>query len=154
MFASPRRVCVALFLAILFAVTSQAQDLDPAQGQMVLRLLASISVEYPQFVKSGKVVNADEYAEQIEFSVQVADAVRNFPPHPEKDALAASAADLATLIVDKGDSAKVSQGARNLQRGLIKAFRIQIAPVRAPDLGNAAPGKRRDCTRPLCDRER
>jgi len=78
MFASLRRVCVALFLAILFAVTSQAQDLDPAQGQMVLRLLDSISVEYPQFVKSGKVVNADEYAEQIEFSVQVADAVRNF----------------------------------------------------------------------------
>jgi len=138
MFASLRRVCVALFLAIPFAVTTQAQDLDPAQGQMVLRLLDYISVEYPRFVKSGKVVNADEYAEQIEFSVQVADAVRNFPPHPEKDALVASAADLATLIVDKGDSAKVSQGARNLQRGLIKAFRIQIAPVRAPDLGNAA----------------
>lgn len=138
MFASLRRVCVALFLAILFAVTSQAQDLDPAQGQMVLRLLDYISVEYPQFVKSGKVVNADEYAEQIEFSAQVADAVRNFPPRPEKDALVASAANLATLIVDKGDSAKVSQGARNLQRGLIKAFRIQIAPVRAPDLGNAA----------------
>ena len=138
MFASLRRVCVALFLAIPFAVTTQAQDLDPAQGQMVLRLLDYISVEYPQFVKSGKVVNGDEYAEQIEFSAQVADTVRNFPPRPEKDALVASAANVATLIADKGDGAKVSQAARNLQRGLIKAYRIQIAPARAPDLGNAA----------------
>jgi high-affinity iron transporter len=104
----------------------------------VLHLLDYVAVEYPQFVKSGKVINADEYAEQVEFSAQVADAVRNFPPHPEKDALVASAAILASLIADKGDSAKVSQGARDLQRGLIKAYGIQIAPVRAPDLSNAA----------------
>jgi len=105
---------------------------------MVLHLLDYISVEYPRFVKAGKVINADEYAEQVEFSAQVADAVRSFPPRPEKDALVASAANVATLIADKGDSAKVSQGARNLQRGLIKAYRIQIAPARAPDLSNAA----------------
>jgi high-affinity iron transporter len=138
MFASLRRVCAAVFLSIPFAVTSQAQDLDPAQGQMVLRLLDYVSVVYPQFVTSGKVVNADEYAKQIEFSAQVADAVRNFPPRLEKDALVASAANVAALIADKGDSAKVSQGMRTLQRGLIKAYRIQIAPARAPDLGNAA----------------
>lgn len=138
MLASLRRVCVALFLAIPLAVASQAQDLDPAQGQMVLHLLDYISVEYPRFVKAGKVINADEYAEQVEFSAQVADAVRNFPPRPEKDALVASAANVAALIADKGDSAKVSQGARNLQRSLIKAYRIQIAPARAPDLSNVA----------------
>ncbi|HEV8646598.1 MAG TPA: c-type cytochrome, partial [Burkholderiales bacterium] len=107
-------------------------------AQQVLHLLDYVAVEYPQFVKSGKVINADEYAEQVEFSAQVADAVRNFPPHPEKDALVASAVILARLIADKGDSAKVSQGARDLQRGLIKAYGIRIAPVRAPDLSNAA----------------
>lgn len=137
MFASLRRACVALFLAIPLAVASQTQDPDLAQGQMVLHLLDYISVEYPQFVKAGKVIDADEYAEQVEFSAQVADAVRNFAPRPEKDALTASAASLAKLIAEKGDSAKVSQGARGLQRGLIKAYGIQIAPVRAPDLSNA-----------------
>lgn len=105
---------------------------------MVLHLLDYISVEYPQFVKAGKVINANEYAEQVEFSAQVADAVRNFPVHPEKDALVAAGAILANLIADKGGGAKVVQGARDLQRGLIKAYRIQIAPVRAPDLNNAA----------------
>ncbi len=105
---------------------------------MVLHLLDYISVEYPRFVKAGKVINAAEYAEQVEFSAQVADSVRSFPAHPEKDALVASAAMVARLIADKGDSAKISQGARDLQRSLIKAYRIQIAPVRAPDLSNAA----------------
>ena len=138
MFASPRRVCAALLLTIPLAVVSQAQELDPGQGQSVLHLLDYISVEYPQFVKAGKVINADEYAEQVEFSAQVADAVRNFPPHQEKDALVATAANVATLIANKGDGAKVVQRARDLQRGLIKAYRIQIAPVRAPDLNGAA----------------
>ncbi len=138
MFATLRHVCVAVLVTIPFAVVSQAQELDPAQGQMVLHLLDYISVEYPQFVKAGKVINPDEYAEQVEFSAQVADAVRKFPPRQEKDALVVSAAILVNLIADKGDSAKVSQGARELQRGLIKAYGIQIAPVRAPDLSNAA----------------
>ena len=138
MFASLRRVCVALFLAVPLAVASQAQDLEPAQGQMVLHLLDCISVEYPQFVKAGKVINAEDYAEQVEVSAQVADAIRNFPIRPEKDALEAAAANVTKLIADKGDSTKVSQRARDLQRGLIKAYRIQIAPVRAPDLSNAA----------------
>lgn len=138
MLASPRRICVALLLAIALAFASQAQVLEPSQGQMVLHLLDYISVEYPRFVKAGKVINAAEYAEQVEFSAQVADSVRSFPAHPEKDALVASAAMVARLIADKGDSAKISQGARDLQRSLIKAYRIQIAPVRAPDLSNAA----------------
>lgn len=125
-------------LAALLTVGALADPLPAQSAQQVLHLLDYVAVEYPQFVKSGKVINADEYAEQVEFSAQVADAVRNFPPHPEKDALVASAAILASLIADKGDSAKVSQGARDLQRGLIKAYGIQIAPVRAPDLSNAA----------------
>jgi high-affinity iron transporter len=103
-----------------------------------LHLLDYISVEYPGFVKAGKVTNADKYAEQVALSAQVADAIRNFPPRPEKDALVASTEIVVKLIADKGDGAKVSQGARNLQRGLIKAYGIQIAPVRAPDLSNAA----------------
>ena len=138
MFASLRRVCVGLFLAIPFAVMSQTQELDPVHSQMVLRLLDSISVEYPRIVKSGNVINAEKYARQVEFSAQVNDAVRNLPPRPEKDALVASAANVATLIAGKGESAKVSQGARNLLRGLVRAYGIQMAPVRAPDLGNAA----------------
>jgi len=138
MFASLRRLCVALLVTIPLAVASHAHDLDPGQGQMVLHLLDYISVEYPQFVKAEKVINADEYAEQVEFAAEVADAVRNFPPHPEKDALMAAAAILTKLIADKGDGAKVSQRACDLQRGLIKAYRIQIAPARAPDLSKAA----------------
>lgn len=130
--------CVAFSLALPLAVASQAQDLDPAQGQMVLHLLDYISVEYPEFVKAGKIIDAAEYAEQVEFSVQVPDAVRAFPARQGKDALVAAAADLATLIAGKVDGAKVVQRARDLQRGLIKAYGIQIAPPRAPDLGSAA----------------
>jgi len=137
-FASLRGICAGLLVTIPLAVASQTQDLHRAQGQVILHLLDYISVEYPGFVKAGKVTNADKYAEQVALSAQVADAIRNFPPRPEKDALVASTEIVAKLIADKGDGAKVSQGARNLQRGLIKAYGIQIAPVRAPDLSNAA----------------
>ncbi|MGQ0577880.1 MAG: cytochrome c/FTR1 family iron permease [Betaproteobacteria bacterium] len=138
MLVSLRRACVALFLALPFAFASQAQDPDPAQGQMVLHLLDYLSFEYPRSVKAGKVRNAAKYAEQVEFSVRVADAVGNFPARPEKDALVASAANVAELIADKGDGAKLVQRARDLQRRLIKAYGLQIAPARAPDLSNAA----------------
>jgi len=140
----PSNIIAFIFRVLSGALVAQlsvgvlAEPLPAQSAQQVLHLLDYVAVEYPQFVKAGKVIDADEYAEQVEFSAQAEDAVRNFPPHPEKDALVSSAAILAKLIADKGDSAKVSQGARALQRGLIKAYGIQIAPLRAPDLGNAA----------------
>jgi high-affinity iron transporter len=132
------RICIAAILTFPTAMSSQAQDLDPAQGQMILHLLDYISVEYPQFVKAGKVTDMSEYAEQVEFSLQVADAVSKLPPRPERDALTTSANNLAKLIADKGNGPRVAQDARALQRGLIKTYRIQIAPARVPDLSDAA----------------
>lgn len=133
------RFHIGLAAVLCFFLLGQARaESPPNAAQQVLHLLDYISVEYPEFVKNGKVLDQSEYAEQVEFSGQVAESVKKLPSHPEKGALVAAAAAIAKMVADKTDGGKVGQSARNLQRNLIKAYRIRIAPDSAPDLASAA----------------
>lgn len=116
---------------------ARAEALPAEQGQTVLHLLDYVAVEYPEFVKDGKVLDEPEYAEQVEFSGQVAKAVKAFPAHPRKAALSGAADQLAGMITAKAEGSAVVMQARELQRGLIAAYDIRIAPARLPDLGAA-----------------
>lgn len=117
------------------AAETATQDRGP---QVILHLLDYVSVEYPQFVQAGKVVNQAEYAEQLEFAGQIETMVRALPPNEKRDAYAQRAADLLKLIRDKQDGAQISKLARDLQRELIAAYDIPVAPKQAPDMATAA----------------
>lgn len=130
------RFFLVLAMALPFS-PSLAEALSATQGQSVLHLLDYVAVEYPEFVKDGKVLDEPEYAEQVEFSGQVAKAVKSFPAHPRKAALSGAANQLAALIAGKADGATVVTQARELRRGLIAAYDIRIAPARLPDLDTA-----------------
>ena len=97
-----------------------------------------MSVEYPEFVRDGKVLNAEEYAEQVEFSAQARDLIAALPPKPERDALAAQTAELSRLVQGKADGRQVAALARDIQRGVIAAYDVAVTPKQAPDLAAAA----------------
>jgi len=130
-----------LLLLFFLPTAAPAQDAGTLERapQTVLHLLDYVSVEYPQFVQAGKVVNPAEYSEQIEFAAQIRDLIAALPPNPGHDAYARQAAELLALIKTRSAGAQVSARARELQQALISAYHIPIAPKHAPDVAVAAP---------------
>lgn len=118
------------------ALAQQAGDAE-RDAQMVLHLLDYVSVEYPQFVQAGKVVNQGEYAEQVEFAGQIEEMIRALPANEKRDGYAKQASELLRMIRDKRDGVEVSSRARDIQRELIATYDIPVAPKQAPDLAAA-----------------
>jgi len=135
-----RLLTLLLFLVLPIEAALAQQPVAPDRVQQtILHLLDYVSVEYPQFVQAGKVISLPEYAEQVEFAGQIREMVAALPAHPKREAYAHQAGLLLGLIKAKGDGAQVAALARELQQGLITAYRIPIAPKQAPDLTSAAP---------------
>jgi high-affinity iron transporter len=105
--------------------------------QAVVNLLDYVSVEYPAFVRDGRVLDAGEYAEQVEFSAQAPDLIAALPANPQRAVLVARAAELSRLVQGKADAAQVTALARDIQRGLIAAYAVAVTPRQPPDLGAA-----------------
>jgi high-affinity iron transporter len=131
--AALARLVLVFLLAWCAALPARADS-----GGQLLHLLDYVGAEYPQWVKDGKVTNEDEYAEQVEFSGTVATLVPALPEHPQRAALAKQADALAAAIKAKAPGADVSAAAARLKTGLIDAYRFEVAPRKAPDLGRAA----------------
>jgi high-affinity iron transporter len=128
-----------LTLLLLLCAAPAAAAADDSTAQSILNLLDYVAVEYPGFVQDGKVLNAGEYAEQLEFAGQVEERIRSLPAHPDREALALRAQALRRLIAEKRDGRQVVGIAREIQHGLIAAYNLQITPRRAPDPSSAAP---------------
>jgi high-affinity iron transporter len=126
-------------LLILFALLLPNPLLaEDRSAQTVLNLLDYVAVEYPSFVQDGKVLDAEEYAEQVEFSGQVRALIGALPDNPQRARWQARASDLHELIVAKRNGAQVADLAREIQRGLIASYSIAVTPKKAPDLAGAA----------------
>src|SRR5512145_2891990 len=96
--------------------------------QTVVNLLDYVSVEYPEFVRNGQVLDADEYAEQVEFSAQVCDLITGLPANAQRAALEAQAAELSRLVQARADAVPVTALARDIQRGVIEAYAVAVTP--------------------------
>ena len=134
----PRIAFLILLLLSLASVIADAADTRDRGPQGILHLLDYVSVEYPSFVRAGKVLDPQEYAEQVEFSGQVQRLIHALPDNPEREKWAARAGQLHAMIQTKQDGAQVVAAAREIQRGLIVAYNVAVTPKQAPDLAPAA----------------
>jgi high-affinity iron transporter len=138
-------LALLLLIASMAAPCGARADSTEPNAQTVLHLLDYVAVEYPQFVKDGKVINADEYAEQVEFAGQIERAIRALPTSPQREQYAKAAAGLLASIKDKADGGEVSRKAQQLQRDLIAAYNIEVAPKHAPDMRTAGATYAENC---------
>ena len=106
-------------------------------GQAVIHLLEYVAVEYPQFVQAGKVTNADEYAEQVEFSANAQALVGKLPDNPKREDLVRQATDLAEAVKAREDGTRVAMAANALKLALIETYGLQVAPRRIAPLTDA-----------------
>lgn len=125
-----------LLLSFVVGLTSAAaaSPADDEKAQTIVHMLDYVGVDYPEFVRDGKVLNAEEYAEQREFAEQAMTLLEQLPTVPEQPALARKAKELLTRIEAKAAGAEVSALASALRTGVIQAWKLSVAPRQPPDL--------------------
>jgi high-affinity iron transporter len=119
-------------------MSSGAQSGGASPAQLVVHLLDYVSVDYPAFVKDGKVVDPAEYREQQEFAAQVLALLGQLPEARERAELLNEAAHLRTRIDAKAPGEEVARLATALRWRMIGAYDIAVVPKRTPDLQRAA----------------
>lgn len=147
----PRRLGRFLCLAVLAwaAAGSSAFAADPAQDALdargLIHMLDYIAVDYGQCVRDGKVVDASEYAEQVEFAGQVLKRLQAFPNDARRAPLLHEAEQLTQGVANKAAGADVARTAHGLRADLIGAYHVAVAPKKAPDLVRGAALYQENC---------
>jgi high-affinity iron transporter len=130
--------CLLLLALMLLAAHPGAVKAAPAatdeKAQTVVHMLDYIGVDYPGFVRDGKVLNESEYAEQLEFSTQAIDLLAQLPSQPAQPALLEQARRLQRSIQDKAAGTEVAALANDLRQQVILAYKLTVAPKQTPDL--------------------
>ncbi|WP_309566751.1 cytochrome c/FTR1 family iron permease [Methylobacillus flagellatus] len=115
-----------------FAVTNEEK------AQTAVHMLDYVSVDYPEFVQGGEVLNPEEYEEQLEFATQSANLISELPAVTQQAELLKQAAKLREQILAKAEGEAVSATANNLRLAVIQAYKITVAPKDIPDLNRGA----------------
>ncbi len=131
--AAAIRCLLALVLAMMLSSAFATPGADE-KAQTVVHMLDYISVDYPNFVRDGKVLNQSEYEEQLEFAAQSIALLTQLPAQAEQQALLDQARRLHASIDAKATGADVSAAANALRDNVIRVWRLTVAPKQAPDL--------------------
>jgi len=130
--------CTVAVAGAQHATAPQDQPASPAErAQIILHMLDYVGVDYPGAVKDGKVLDQGEYDEQVEFVVQARNLIGQLEARPERAALAADADRLIGLVKAKRPGDEVAALATRLRWAIIKAYGVEVAPKRPPDLAQA-----------------
>lgn len=134
------RFLATLFASLLFLLAGPAlaAPSDAEKAQTVIHLLDYVGVDYPEFVKDGKVLDEAEYLEQKEFATQSLALLQQLPEAPGKAATVERARQLLARVEAKAAGAEVSAFAAQVRAETIRTWKVAVAPRQAPDLQRAA----------------
>jgi high-affinity iron transporter len=97
-------------------------------------MLDYIAVDYPNFVKDGKVLDQTEYKEQLEFAEHATTLINALPDRREKAEFKNRAESLVNAIQKKSSGDQVAQLATALRLDLIKTYQVKTTPTTTPDI--------------------
>lgn len=129
-----RLLSVVLASALLTAAAWAAPAPDDAKAQTIVHMLDYVGVDYPSFVRDGKVLDEAEFQEQREFATQAVVLLGQLPAVTEQAGLVEKARRLVERIDVKAPGAEVTALAGDLRSGVMKAWQLSVAPRAAPDL--------------------
>lgn len=125
-------------LAVLALLTLPLHALAQEAAQTIVHMLDYVSVDYPEFVQDGKVLDDAEFQEQLEFATRSLELLGTLPDNAARPQLVEQAKQLRARIEAKAPGAEITQRASELRWGVINAYKLAVAPRRAPDLAAAA----------------
>ncbi len=130
---------LGLAMAALSLGAAHAADVPPQErGATIVHLLDYVAVDYPEFVKDGKVLDEAEYKEQLDFVGQAITSIERMPDNPARASLLDKARALLAQVHAKAAGDAVNASASRLKADVIGAYRLTVAPRTAPKLADAA----------------
>lgn len=127
-----------LALCLQLAAPAARAQSPSESAQSVIHMLDYVSVDYPEFVQDGKVLDTAEYDEQREFAKQSLAALERMPDAAGKPQLVDQARQLLARIEAKAPGSEVAALARGVAADVIRVYAVATAPRQAPDLQRAA----------------
>lgn len=127
------RALAFCFLLSLQLISGVAVRADTDSVLTIWRLLDYVAVDYREAVRDGEVINADEYAEMVEFASTAKGKLDALPSSGEKGALLKQAADLQAAIERKAAPEVVATLSRSFAADLVKAYPVPLAPTVVPE---------------------
>jgi len=122
-------------LAALASLPAGAADplSSDDQARRATHLLEYLAADYPGTVRDGQVVNALEYAEQIEFAAQIHATLAALGV-AESDALLLATTRFESAIRDRAMGDAVAGQARELASAVRERFGVRVVPSATPNL--------------------
>lgn len=127
-----------LLLLACFAWPALAFAAADNAGPTIVHLLDYVGVDYPPTVQEGKVLDAAEYQEQLEFVTQASALIAQLPENPQRAGLLAKTERLRALVDGKAAGTAVSVLADEIRRDVVRAYGIEVAPKQAPPMAAVA----------------
>ena len=114
-----RAAWLLLGLALLGCWVPQAHAADAVspqeRGATIVHLLDYVAVDYPEFVKDGKVLDEAEYKEQLDFVGQAITSLEGLPDNPARAQLLDQARALLAQVQAKAAGDAVNASANRLE---------------------------------------
>jgi high-affinity iron transporter len=131
-----------LFILILFncAITSEAQTSEKSlnrNARTLINLLDYVSQDYANAVKDGKIINANEYSEMLDFTgqaINLFDSVSRETEIVNKDAIAKQLSQVLIFIKQKKDKQLVALNAKQIKKQVLALHLVDLSPQQYPDI--------------------
>jgi high-affinity iron transporter len=131
--------------SLLWSTSLGMAQAPPEPAQIAVHMLDYIAVDYPEFVQDGVVLDQGEYDEQVEFAEHVRTMLDQLPTRPNKASLIGLADELISGIQAKRSGPEIATLAQQLRWSIIRAYDMEVAPKRPPDLRSAAALYQAEC---------
>lgn len=130
---------ILLIITFLFASLSKtfAQE-DRAIAETVVHLLSYVSMDYPEAVENGEIVDQEEFEEQQEFTGEAYALTKEsaFLSGKEKENILSQIEDLIKSVDNKKPASEISQRSNLITSEIIKLTGIETAPKSWPSHSN------------------
>lgn len=122
-----------LILAILTASFLHAVEEDKSP-RFLVHILDYLAIDYPGAVQNGKVIEAAEYAEQLEFANEAVRLVSELPGLKEDKTLLEKMKLLKVSVLEKREAKVIAALSREIEQKIIATQAIELYPRRWPNL--------------------
>lgn len=116
---------------------NKSSDVLTIQARTLINLLDYVSQDYTRAVNNGKVINADEYSEMIDFTTEAAslfDSITHKVNIKNKNQIAQQLSTLLTSIRQKQGKEEIATNAQQIKIQIIQLHLIDISPEQYPDI--------------------
>ncbi|WP_455198478.1 cytochrome c/FTR1 family iron permease [Kaarinaea lacus] len=141
---------LSLWLTLIPGISAASGETIPDDQdglyQSIIHGLDYVSVDYPAVVVQGKVLDEEEYAEQIEIAEHVLSLAQSLPQNASKTELIRQIQTLSRAIEKKAPGGEVASLSRTTIDQFVASYQVSIAPAVLPSLTKGRKLFQENCT--------